>query len=256
MDMKTMIAVFAVAAAATGASAAEFVWTFADNYWQCQADGADFNSDKRANSYGDKPYSIDGNVDTPAEKAPSTWRYQYLKYVGGEYLTYEYNKDGSLTQAGSGIKDLKTGLKWSAKGANHFRNYENWGNGGNDDYTRFDSDELREDFCGVNADGSTIDSRLFISWGGGGNGRDENGNVLLVNGQTEQAPGNIQNVYWGYLVDIDELLAAIEEKGKYEFKDKNGKLIGTFTVLPEPTSGLMLLLGAGMLALRRKAVRA
>ncbi len=29
----------------------------------------------------------------------------------------------------------------------------------------------------------------------------------------------------------------------------------TFAV-PEPTSGLMLLLGAGMLALRRKAVRA
>ena len=42
-------------------------------------------------------------------------------------------------------------------------------------------------------------------------------------------------------------------KGKFE-----GTNSGTFTLqaIPEPTSGLMLLLGAGMLALRRKAVRA
>ena len=38
----------------------------------------------------------------------------------------------------------------------------------------------------------------------------------------------------------------------------NGDTVGTITLhaIPEPTSGLMLLLGAGMLALRRKAVRA
>ena len=38
----------------------------------------------------------------------------------------------------------------------------------------------------------------------------------------------------------------------------NGDKVGTITLqaIPEPTSGLMLLLGAGLLALRRKAVRA
>ena len=38
----------------------------------------------------------------------------------------------------------------------------------------------------------------------------------------------------------------------------SGDTVGTITLqaIPEPTSGLMLLLGAGMLALRRKAVRA
>ncbi len=33
---------------------------------------------------------------------------------------------------------------------------------------------------------------------------------------------------------------------------KDSQTIGTITLMPEPTSGLMLLLGAGMLALRRK----
>ena len=48
-----------------------------------------------------------------------------------------------------------------------------------------------------------------------------------------------------------------------DIKDSNGEVIGTLTIsvagfgnVPEPTSGLLLLLGAGMLALRRKAVRA
>ena len=38
----------------------------------------------------------------------------------------------------------------------------------------------------------------------------------------------------------------------------NGDKVGTITLqaIPEPTSGLMLLLGTGLLALRRKAVRA
>ena len=38
--------------------------------------------------------------------------------------------------------------------------------------------------------------------------------------------------------------------------DNGDALSGTISITPEPTSGLMLLLGAGMLALRRKAVRA
>mgnify|MGYP002520936040 FL=1 len=37
--------------------------------------------------------------------------------------------------------------------------------------------------------------------------------------------------------------------------NQEGSSIGTFSIAPEPTSGLMLLLGAGMLALRRKRVR-
>ena len=38
----------------------------------------------------------------------------------------------------------------------------------------------------------------------------------------------------------------------------NGDTVGTFTIqsIPEPTSGLLLLLGTGLLALRRKTVRA
>ncbi len=45
---------------------------------------------------------------------------------------------------------------------------------------------------------------------------------------------------------------------KWDFKDKNGNTFVTFSAqgVPEPTSGLLLLLGAGMLALRRKTVRA
>ena len=50
---------------------------------------------------------------------------------------------------------------------------------------------------------------------------------------------------------------------KIDIKDSSGEVIGTLTIsvagfgnVPEPTSGLLLLLGAGMLALRRKAVRA
>ena len=35
-----------------------------------------------------------------------------------------------------------------------------------------------------------------------------------------------------------------------------GNKVGTISITPEPTSGLMLLLGTGLLALRRKAVRA
>ena len=59
----------------------------------------------------------------------------------------------------------------------------------------------------------------------------------------------------------DDIYAALKNSGSYDFTIKAGtsdiatiKL--TSHVIPEPTSGLLLLLGTGMLALRRKAVRA
>ena len=60
----------------------------------------------------------------------------------------------------------------------------------------------------------------------------------------------------------DDIYAALTGKnGYYDFTIKAGTsdiatIRLTSDVIPEPTSGLMLLLGAGMLALRRKAVRA
>ena len=59
----------------------------------------------------------------------------------------------------------------------------------------------------------------------------------------------------------NDIYAALKKSGSYDFTIKTGtsdiatiKL--TSHVIPEPTSGLLLLLGTGMLALRRKAVRA
>ena len=59
----------------------------------------------------------------------------------------------------------------------------------------------------------------------------------------------------------DDIYAALKNSGSYDFTIKKGEntlatIKLTSDVIPEPTSGLMLLLGAGMLALRRKAVRA
>ena len=65
--------------------------------------------------------------------------------------------------------------------------------------------------------------------------------------------------YEGFWNMLDEVIASGVDF-KWDFKDKNGNTFVTFSAqaqtVPEPTSGLMLLIGAGMLALRRKAVRA
>ena len=59
----------------------------------------------------------------------------------------------------------------------------------------------------------------------------------------------------------DDIYAELKNSGSYDFTIKNGEntlatIKLTSDVIPEPTSGLLLLLGTGMLALRRKAVRA
>ena len=59
----------------------------------------------------------------------------------------------------------------------------------------------------------------------------------------------------------DDIYAALKNSGSYDFTIKKGEntlatIKLTSDVIPEPTSGLLLLLGTGMLALRRKAVRA
>lgn len=68
----------------------------------------------------------------------------------------------------------------------------------------------------------------------------------------------------GGIISWEDVFDAIQnpEKGKYSMDirsfvgyNQEGSSIGTFSIAPEPTSGLMLLLGAGMLALRRKRVR-
>ncbi len=94
----------------------------------------------------------------------------------------------------------------------------------------------------------------------------------FANGDTYVGNASKIGYQWASAEDIiswDAVLSAIRSNGTFTkdinyFNDKGSSLdwskadktIGTFTITPEPTSGLMLLLGAGMLALRRKAVRA
>ena len=69
----------------------------------------------------------------------------------------------------------------------------------------------------------------------------------------------------GGVVSWEEVLGALQSGGTFTTDIRKqtsgdwvnpGPSIGTFSITPEPTSGLMLLLGAGMLALRRKRVQA
>ncbi|HBO98986.1 MAG TPA: hypothetical protein DD637_04020 [Verrucomicrobia bacterium] len=60
----------------------------------------------------------------------------------------------------------------------------------------------------------------------------------------------------GY-VTYDQIRDAINSAGKYEFKDYNtGTLMATLSIAPEPTSGLLLLVGCAALALRRRRAAA
>ena len=74
-----------------------------------------------------------------------------------------------------------------------------------------------------------------------------------INGNTEKTGGT--DILWS------DVLAAWKDDKAYSKTfwyggDNGDALSGTISITPEPTSGLLLLLGTGMLALRRKAVRA
>ncbi len=191
MNMKTMIAAFAVAAA-TVASAAEFKWLMSDNYWGGKASEADGYSRNDLDHFS---------------AAPSVNRYEFVT-------------DTSKWNWGAGTQMQKLnddGLKYG--------------------FT-YDSDKAWTDYYGKNYS-------LVIKLGGNGVGATADNTAISG------------AVYAGYYVRVDDLFDALAKTGSFTLKDKNDHVIGTFTgVAPEPTSGLMLLLGAGMLALRRKHAKA
>lgn len=186
MNMKTMIAAFAVAAT-TVASAAEFKWLMSDNYWGGKA------SDANGCSRNDLDHF---------SAAPGVNRYQFVTDTSKWNWT-----------VGTQMQKLKDDGKYG--------------------FT-YDSDKAWTDYYGKNYS-------LVIKLGGNDVGATADNTAISG------------AVYAGYYVRVDDLFDALAKDGKYELKDKGDHLIGTFTgVAPEPTSGLMLLLGAGVLALRRK----
>ena len=62
----------------------------------------------------------------------------------------------------------------------------------------------------------------------------------------------------GFAITSIDKVTATGIDFSWDFKDDKGNTFVTFSAqgVPEPTSGLMLLLGAGMLALRRKHAKA
>ncbi len=80
-------------------------------------------------------------------------------------------------------------------------------------------------------------------------------------GDTGSKGGNGNDKYYGTIY-WNDVLGEIAKNGSYKgkfFSYNSTTMDDAFTltrVIPEPTSGLLLLIGAGMLALRRKAVRA
>jgi len=117
--------------------------------------------------------------------------------------------------------------------------YFNWGDWGNPSYT---PGNLK--FVIYKNEGVTLDDYGDGTW-------------LADTGSKDGDKGD----YTGTITWKD-VLDAIQNKGKYTgkfFSYNNTTMENAFTltrVIPEPTSGLLLLIGAGMLALRRKAVRA
>ena len=192
MNMKTIIAAFAVAAA-TVASAGTFKWVTDTDFLKSNiATG----SDKFSN----------GNLDHFANM-PSVNRYQFVTATDK--------------------------LNWGAGTQFNKVEDDNWRYG----FT-LDSDATWESYYGKGYS-------LFIKYGGNNVGATADNTTISG------------AVYAGYYVDVDELFAALAKTGSFTLKDKDNHVIGTFTgVAPEPTSGLMLLLGAGMLALRRKHAKA
>ena len=54
--------------------------------------------------------------------------------------------------------------------------------------------------------------------------------------------------------DLQSLIAASQFSSSFDAANNNAAAISSFNAVPEPTSGLMLLIGAAMLGLRRKKV--
>ena len=191
MNMKTIIAAFAVAAA-TVASAGTFKWLMSDNYWGGKASDADGYSRNDLDHF---------------RAAPGVNRYEFVT-------------DTSKWNWGAGTQMQKL-------------TNDGWKYG----FT-YDSDKAWTDYYGQNYS-------LVIKLGGNGIGATADNTAISG------------AVYAGYYVRVDDLFDALAKTGSFTLKDKNNHVIGTFTgVAPEPTSGLMLLLGAGMLALRRKHAKA
>ena len=121
------------------------------------------------------------------------------------------------------------------------------------------------------------DGNYYFTWGDWGNTSYTPGNLKFVIydnsgetdangdgtwlGDTGSKGGNGNDKYYGTIY-WNDVLGEIAKNGSYKgkfFSYNSTTMDDAFTltrVIPEPTSGLLLLIGAGMLALRRKAVRA
>ena len=121
------------------------------------------------------------------------------------------------------------------------------------------------------------DGNYYFNWGEWGDMNYTPGNLKFViydnSGETDtngdgtwladtgSKGGNGEDKYYGTIY-WNDVLGEIAKNGSYKgkfFSYNNTIMNDAFTltrVIPEPTSGLLLLIGAGMLALRRKAVRA
>lgn len=108
--------------------------------------------------------------------------------------------------------------------------------------------------------GYTPGNLKFVIYKNNGVTHDDNGDgTWLADTGSKGGTGNDKyygTIYW------NDVLGEIAENGSYKgkfFSYNSTTMDDAFTltrVIPEPTSGLLLLIGAGMLALRRKAVRA
>ncbi len=79
--------------------------------------------------------------------------------------------------------------------------------------------------------------------------------VLEITYGTGYISGDNSNYTTSWFLEQKKKIGGKSES--FDWADANGKVMGTFYgVLPEPTSGLLLLLGAGALALRRKQANA
>ena len=149
------------------------------------------------------------------------------------------NGDTINPQEWDAIKMWNNGSNSYLKKDNDGNYYFNWGEWGDMNYTPGNLKFVIYDNSGetdTNGDGTWLGD----TGSKGGNGNDK----------------YYGTIYWNDV--LGEIAKNRSYKGKF-FSYNSTTMDDAFTltrVIPEPTSGLMLLIGAGMLALRRKAVRA